>query len=160
LAITYANENFIELSGYKENDLVGQPHNIIRHVDMPKTVFKLLWDSLKVGKSYKAIVQNKRRGGEYYWVYSEYEVLFDKNKNIRGYRSKRHPVPKHILEDVEALYSKLLDIEEKKGQHEAESFLELKLYNDGYSDYSEFVETLYNKKLKGLFGFFSKLFGK
>lgn len=158
--ITYANENFIELSGYSEAELVGTPHSVLRHPYMPKTVFQLLWDNLKAGKPYKAIVQNRRKDGKYYWVYSEYEVLLDKSKNIRGYRSKRYPVPKSALDEVEALYKKLLDIEEVKGVEEAERFLDLKLHNDGYHDYAAYVESLYNKKLKGLFGFFGKLFGK
>jgi len=158
--ITYANEDFVELSGYKEENLVGAPHSIIRHVDMPKTVFKLLWDSLKIGKDYKAIVQNKRKDGKYYWVYSEYQALFDKNKKIRGYRSKRYPVPKKAVKDVANIYKKLLSFEATKGQKEAEIFLELKLHNDGYHDYAEFVEDLRKKKLGGILGFFGKLFGK
>ncbi|MEA1983738.1 MAG: PAS domain-containing protein [Campylobacterota bacterium] len=157
--ITYANENFVELSGYSEAELVGSPHNILRHIDMPKTVYKLLWDNLKTGKPYKAIVQNKRKDGKYYWVYSEYEPLFDKTKNLRGFRSKRFPVPKKALEEVETIYKKLLHLEETKSQKEAEQFLELKLHNDGYHDYAEFVEAIFNKKLKGLLGFFGKLFG-
>ena len=158
--ITYANETFVELSGYPEEALVGKPHKLVRHPDMPKTVFKLLWDSLRAGKEYKAIVKNRRKDGKYYWVYSEYKPLFDQNKKIRGYRSSRRPVPKKAVEDVEAIYKKLLDLEETKSQQDAEMFLELKLHNDGFHDYAAFVEDLYNKKLKSLFGFLGKLFGK
>jgi PAS domain S-box-containing protein len=158
--ITYANENFVDLSGYSEKELVGSPHSLIRHVDMPKTVFKLLWDNLLAGKDYKAIVQNKRKDGKYYWVYSTYQVLYDKDHKIRGFRSKRHPVPKKALEEVKAIYQKLLALEETKGQKGAEEFLEHKLFNDGYHDYAEYVEDIYNTKLKGLFGFLGKLFGR
>jgi PAS domain S-box-containing protein len=158
--INYANDYFVELSGYPEEELVGKPHSVVRHPDMPKTVFKLLWDNLKQGKEYKAIIKNRRKDGKYYWVYSEYKPLYDQQKNIRGYRSMRHPVPKNSLEDIEAIYKKLLDLEETKGQKEAEMFLELKLHNDGFHDYAEYVEDLYNRKLKGLFGFFGKLFGR
>lgn len=156
----YANSYFVELSGFPEAELIGKPHNIVRHPDMPKTVFKLLWDAIKAGKKYKAIVKNRRKDGKYYWVYSEYEPLFNEAREIRGYRSHRRPVPKKTLEDVEILYRKLLDLELTKGQKDAEMFLELKLHNDGFHDYSEFVEDLYNKRLQGLFGFFGKLFGK
>lgn len=158
--IVYANENFVELSGYPEEELVGKPHAVVRHPDMPKTVFRLLWNALKAGKSYKAIVKNRRKDGKYYWVYSEYKPLFNQKKEIRGYRSIRRPVPKKALESVETLYRKLLDLEKTKGEKDAEMFLELKLHNDGFHDYAEFVEDLYNKKLKGLFGFLGKLFGK
>ena len=158
--ITYLNDYFVELSGYDEAELVGTPHNIVRHPDMPITVFKLLWDALKHGEDYKAIVKNRRKDGKYYWVYSEYQTLFDKKKEIRGYRSKRYPVPQSALGEVEALYKKILHFEETKGEKDAEMFLELKLDQDGFDDYPAFVESLYEKELKGFFGFFSKLFGK
>jgi len=156
----YANAYFVELSGYPEEELMGQPHSIVRHPDMPKTVFKLLWDALKAGKEYKAIVKNRRKDGKYYWVYSEYKPLYNQQKEIRGYRSHRRPVPKKTLEDVETLYKKLLDLELTKSQKDAEMFLELKLHNEGYHDYSAFVGDLYDKKLQGLFGLLGRLFGK
>jgi PAS domain S-box-containing protein len=158
--ITYANEDFSELSGHSIEKLVGSPHNIIRHVDMPETVFKLLWDNLKAGRDYKAVVQNKRADGKYYWVYSEYFPLYDEKRKIYGYRSLRYPVSKKIVEDVAVIYKKLLDLERTKSPKEAEMFLELKLMNDGFHDYKEFIEYLYEKRFKGVKGFFRKLFGK
>jgi len=158
--IVYANEYFVELSGYPEEELMGKPHNLVRHPDMPKTVFKLLWDALKAGKEYKAIVKNRRKDGKYYWVYSEYKPLFNEQKQIRGYRSHRWPVPKKVLEEVATLYSKLVDLEQTKTQKDAEMFLELKLHNDGFHDYSAYIDDVYHQKLSGLFGFFGKLFGK
>lgn len=158
--IIYANDYFVELSGYSEAELVGSPHNILRHPNMPETVFKLLWDALNAGKKYKAIVKNRRKDGKYYWVYSEYEPLFDTQKKIRGFRSRRWPVSKKVLVDVEALYRKLLDLEETKSPAEAEMFLELKLHQDGFHDYAEFIGDIYTKKLKGIFGFLGKLFGR
>lgn len=158
--ITYANEHFSELSGHSVANLVGSPHNIIRHIDMPKTVFKLLWDNLKLGKEYKAIVQNKRSDGKYYWAYSEYFPLYDNSRKLYGYRSKRYPVPNKVVEDVAVVYKKLLDLEETKGLRDAEMFLELKLHADGYHNYKEFVEDLYEKRFSGFKGFFRKLFGK
>ena len=158
--IVYLNDYFVELSGYKEEELVGASHNIVRHPDMPKTVFKLLWDAQKQGKDYKAIVKNRRKDGKYYWVYSEYKPLFDNKKQIRGYRSNRYPVPKKVLSDVESLYKKLIDLEKSKSEKDAEMFLELKLHQDGFRDYAEFVEDLHQKKFKNIFGVFGKLFGR
>ena len=158
--IVYINDYFVELSGYKEEELVGSFHNIVRHPHMPKTVFKLLWDAQKQGKEYKAIVKNRRKDGKYYWVYSEYKPLFDKNKEIRGFRSNRYPVPRKVLGDIEALYEKLLDLEANKGEKDAEMFLELKLHNDGFRDYAEYVADLQEKKFKNIFGVFGKLFSR
>jgi len=156
----YANPYFVELSGYREEELMGKSHNIVRHPDMPKTVFKLLWDNLKAGKEYRAIVKNRRKDGKYYWVYSEYKPLYNDTKQIRGYRSHRWPVPKKTLGDVETLYKKLLDLELTKSQKDAELFLELKLHSDGYHDYAEYIQEIYDQRLQGLFGFFGKLFGR
>lgn len=157
--ITYANEHFVELSGYEESELVGRPHSLIRHKGMPQTVFKLLWDNLKAGNDYSAIVQNKRADGRYYWVYSEYQVLRNANKTVRGYRSKRFPIPAKVVEDVETVYAKLLDLEQTKSQHDAEMFLEIKLDNEGYKNYKEFVDDLFEKRFKGFGGMMSKFFG-
>ncbi len=158
--ITFANDDFSELSGHSVEKLLGSPHSIIRHVGMPQTVFKILWDNIKLGREYKAIVQNKRADGKYYWVYSEYFPLYDSDRKLCGYRSKRYPVPKKIVEDVAVVYKKILDLEETKSQKEAEMFLEIKLHNDGYHNYKEFVEDLYEKRFSGFKGFFRKLFGK
>jgi PAS domain S-box-containing protein len=158
--IVYINDYFVELSGYREEELVGAPHNVVRHPDMPKTVFKLLWDSLNQGKGYTAIIKNRRKDGKYYWVYSEYKPLFDKEKHLRGFRSNRFPVPKKVLGEVESLYAKLIDFEQTKSEKDAEMFLELKLDQDGFRDYPEYVEDLYQKKFKSLFGVFGKLFDR
>jgi len=158
--ITYANGDFVELSGYSEDELKGSPHSILRDIEMPQTVFKLLWESLKSGHDYKAIVRNRRKDGKYYWVYSEYEAILDESYRMKGFRSKRYPVPKAVLKEVEDLYIKLLSIEEAKGQKDAEKFLELTLHNDGYRDYDLYVEELYNRKIKGFFGMFGSLFSK
>jgi len=158
--IVYSNDYFVELSGYREEELVGASHNIVRHPHMPKVVFKLLWDAQKQGKEYKAIVKNRRKDGKYYWVYSEYRPLFDKQKQIRGFRSNRYPVPRRVLSEVESLYAKLLDLEKSKSEKDAEMFLELKLHQDGFRDYAEFVEDLRRRKLSGLSGVFGKLFSR
>jgi PAS domain S-box-containing protein len=68
--ITYANEVFIEVSGYTEEELIGKPHNIIRHPDMPRTVFKLLWDTIKSGREFWGYVKNMAKDGSYYWVFA------------------------------------------------------------------------------------------
>ena len=66
--VTYGNELFLKLSGYEENHILGAPHNIIRHPEMPKIIFKLLWNTLKTGKEIYAYVLNRSKNGDYYWV--------------------------------------------------------------------------------------------
>ncbi len=68
--ITYANPIFIEVSGYTEDELIGANHNIVRHPDMPRTVFKLLWDMIQNGEEIFAYVKNMAKDGSYYWVFA------------------------------------------------------------------------------------------
>lgn len=89
--ITYANEVFAKISGYKVNELVGKPHSIVRHPDMPKSVFKELWDTLENGKMWKGYVKNLRKDGGYYWVYAEVSGVY-KDDELVEYKSIRTPI--------------------------------------------------------------------
>lgn len=66
--ITYANDRFIEICGYSAQELIGSPHNIVRHADMPSAAFKELWEKLKSGQSWRGIVKNRSKNGDFYWV--------------------------------------------------------------------------------------------
>src|SRR3989339_1006772 len=93
--ITYGNETFIEMSGYSEAELLNAPHNILRHEDMPKVVFKLLWERIREREGIYAYVKNKTKNGDYYWVYAYVTPSFDSSGNRIGYYSvRRAPTPK------------------------------------------------------------------
>lgn len=66
--IKYANDDFCKIAGYTREELIGQPHNLVRHQDMPKAAFKDLWDTVQAGNIWKGIVKNKTKNGGYYWV--------------------------------------------------------------------------------------------
>lgn len=66
--IIYANADFCKIAGYTKAELIGQPHSIVRHLDMPKVAFKDLWETIKSGKVWNGIVKNKTKNGKYYWV--------------------------------------------------------------------------------------------
>ncbi len=66
--IRYANDDFCKIAGYSREELIGQPHNMVRHSDMPKAAFKDLWATVQAGKIWKGIVKNKTKNGGYYWV--------------------------------------------------------------------------------------------
>jgi len=75
--ITYANEVFLRLSDYREKEVLGQPHSIIRHPDMPRCVFKLLWDEIAAGHEIFAYVVNMSKNGDHYWVYAHITPSLD-----------------------------------------------------------------------------------
>ena len=117
--ITYGNEIFIEFSGYEEHELLGSQHNIIRHPDMPRVVFKLLWDYLSQDKEIFAYVKNMSKDGGFYWVFTHVAPIIDKNKQKIGYTSvRRMPNPKAIP-IVDGVYKAMVDAERQAGAKEA-----------------------------------------
>lgn len=159
--ITYGNDYFVEIAGYKESEMIGQPHNMIRHPDMPKVVFKLMWDRIQNGKPIMAVVKNMAKDGRYYWVVTEFETKKDKLTNeITGYTAFRKAAPKDAVKAIEPIYQKLREIEAQSGMDAAENYLVGLLEEKGVS-YDEFIDNLVGNK--GLFKIFftamKKLFG-
>jgi PAS domain S-box-containing protein len=162
--ILYANEAFIDVSGYDEFELIGQPHNVIRHPDMPKVIFKFLWDSIKANQNIHAIIKNMSKTGRYYWVITDFKIISDSDGEIVGYFGTRKSVPEDIIiKFIEPLYKKLLHIEEASGIHASEEYL-VGFLEERNKSYMEYVDHLVatgkddkNKVKKGFFnGFFEK----
>ncbi|MEX0297857.1 MAG: PAS domain-containing protein [Kordiimonas sp.] len=146
--ITYANDVFCRLAEMPTSDLIGMPHSIIRHPDMPRTIFRLLWDALGRGEEIFAYVKNMAKSGRYYWVFAHVTPSFDKNGHINGYHSnRRFPNPKAI-QKVSGIYRDILKAEQgcvnaKDGLAAGHAFFIDMLSAEG-KDYSEFVWALEN----------------
>lgn len=104
--ITDCNDYFVEMSGFAREDLIDQPHNIIRHPDMPPAAFKDLWDTVKQGKPWIGAVKNRSKNGDHYWVDAYVTPIFDKGEVI-GYQSVRHNPERKVVERAERLYQKI-----------------------------------------------------
>ena len=89
--ITYANETFAFISGYTVDELIGKPHNIVRHPDMPKSIFKELWETLKKDGLWSGVVKNLRKDEGFYWVYAEISEVY-KDGELIEYKSIRTPI--------------------------------------------------------------------
>ncbi len=89
--ITYANETFAQISGYEIDELIGKPHNIVRHPDMPKSIFKELWETLKKDGLWRGVVKNLRKDEGFYWVYAEISEVY-KDGELIEYKSIRTPI--------------------------------------------------------------------
>lgn len=113
--LTYVNPVFVEISGYVEADLLGQPHNVIRHPDMPRSVFKLLWDTISRGEELFAYVVNLSADGGHYWVLAHVTPTRDADGAIVGYHSNRRTPDPTALTVVQALYRDLLAAERTAG---------------------------------------------
>ncbi|PWQ97181.1 PAS domain-containing protein [Leucothrix pacifica] len=99
--ITHGNQSFVEMSGFTEDELIGQPHHILRHPDMPKAAFKDLWDTLARGEKWSGYVKNLRKDGAYYWVLATV-VANIRGGEVTGYTSvRRKPSRERIAECIE-----------------------------------------------------------
>jgi PAS domain S-box-containing protein len=141
--ITYANDVFLRLSKFSRKELIGAPHSLIRHPDMPRCVFKLLWDTIEAKQEIFAYVLNMARDGDHYWVFAHVTPTFDAQRNIIGYHSnRRKPNPEQVAK-VKGLYEALL-VEEsrhsnrKDGMQRGYEMLVATLKGAGL-DYDEFV---------------------
>ena len=140
--ITYGNRIFIEFSGYTEKELIGTQHNIIRHPDMPRGVFKFLWDTIQAKDECFAYVKNMAKDGSYYWVFANITPNFDKSGNVTGYFSVRRKPSPEAVKTVSGLYRAMLDIEQKAGARDAcaASLAHLtKLLSEKGMSYAEFI---------------------
>ncbi|HMV53362.1 MAG TPA: PAS domain-containing protein [Rhodocyclaceae bacterium] len=117
--ITYGNPIFIEFSGYSEAELLGSQHNIIRHPDMPRSAFKLVWDTIETGKEMFAYVKNMSRDGGFYWVFAHITPDLDASGNIVGYTSVRRCPKRSAIDKIEPVYRQMLQAERAAGAREA-----------------------------------------
>lgn len=145
--LTYINRVFSQISGYAEDELIGKPHSIIRHPDMPRSIFKKLWETVQNGKEVFAYVNNISKNGDNYWVYAHVTPSWDKDGNIVGYHSNRRVPDRKILDQhIIPLYQQLKTAEDtpsnrKDGLTAGVDSLQTVLVEAGIA-YDEFVATI------------------
>lgn len=141
--IEYVNDVFCRVSEMTTADVIGQPHSIIRHPDMPRTIFKFMWETIQSGSEIFAYVKNMSATGKFYWVIAHVTPSRDQAGNIIGYHSNRRVPSRKGIADVQPLYEKLLHIERKSGNRkqglqEAETQLQTMLSDLGQT-YEQFI---------------------
>lgn len=143
--ITYGNRIFIEFSGYTEAELLGAQHNIIRHPDMPRGVFRLLWDTISAGQECFAYVKNMAKDGSFYWVFAQVTPSYSPEGKPVGYHSVRRAPRREAVKRIEAIYAQMRDVELRAGPKDAPA-ASLAFLNDllaGHkTDYHRFILTL------------------
>lgn len=139
--ITYGNALFIQISGYGEEELLGAPHNILRHPEMPAIVFKLLWETIKSGEEIFAYVINKTKHNDYYWVFAHVTPSMDNDGKIIGYHSVRRKPTERALSVIKPLYQALLRAEKTGGITSSQQHLSTLLQQKGLL-YEEFILSL------------------
>lgn len=105
--ITYANRKFIEMSGFSREELIGAPHSINRHPDMPKGAFRAMWKTIVSGEIWRGYVKNMRKDGKYYWVVVYIQPKINNDGHITGYVAGRKIAQPEAIEEVEQAYRQL-----------------------------------------------------
>lgn len=117
--ITYANDIFLNVSGYTEAELLGQPHSVIRHPAMPRCVFRFLWEQIAAGKECFAYVNNRAKEGDNYWVFAHVTPNFDHKGAIIGYHSNRRVPRRPAVAAIAPVYASLLEVEARAADRKA-----------------------------------------
>lgn len=113
--ITYANRVFMRIANYPERDLLNVQHNIVRHPDMPRGAFKLLWETLKVEREFFGYVKNMTSGGDFYWVFANITPDYNAQGKVVGYFSVRRKPKPEAVRTMEGIYREMLDVERGAG---------------------------------------------
>lgn len=145
--LTYANRTFCQIAGYRESEVLGQPHSMIRHPDMPRAVFKLLWDAILEGREIFAYVKNMARSGDHYWVFAHVTPSRNAARQVCGFHSNRRvPSRGPLGRVIEPLYADLARIEAghrnaKEGLQASCQALQAAIARQGKT-YDEFIFSL------------------
>jgi len=139
--IIYCNEIFADMAGYPASSIVGANHNLIRHPDMPKLAFKLVWDLIQNKDEFFGFVKNLRADGSYYWVFAYITADLDVNGNITSYTSVRRKMPQSAIDIITPIYKQLLDAERSGGVEASQKILN-ELLDKHDLGYREFIINL------------------
>ena len=139
--ITEANEVFCKVAGYTEEELVGSPHNCIRHPDMPQVMFKIVWEHIKDRENVMAVVKNLAKDGRYYWIVTDFVTQVDADRNIISYTAYRRPISDKVKEAIIPLYNALTAIERIEGMEASEKFLAAYFEKRGLT-YDDMIEDI------------------
>jgi PAS domain S-box-containing protein len=142
--ITYVNPIFMKISGYTQGELYDKPHAILRHPDMPKVVFKYLWDNLKEGNDVVAYVKNLCKDGSYYWVLATVKTAKNPDGSFRNYMSTRKCITEKAKETIGPLYSKWLEEEKAAGVEASEKMFQDFIAENHLTDANSFNAFMQN----------------
>lgn len=144
--ITYANQVFVRVSQFSEQELLGAPHSIVRHPEMPRCVFRFLWDRITLGHEVFAYVLNMAKSGDHYWVFAHVTPTFDSQGRIVAYHSNRRKPDAEQVAKVQPVYAALLAEEQKHQDRKAGLEASYKMLGEFVTgtgmSYDEFVFSL------------------
>ena len=141
--IEYCNDDFLEVTGFDTIALVGSQHNLMRHADMPSTLYKYLWERLEKEEELSAIIKNNDKDGNYYWVTVDFLIRRNEDGKVIGYRANRKPASIKAIDTMTPIYEKLLYIESISGIDLALIFF-TEYFGRRNMTYDGFIESIIN----------------
>lgn len=141
--ITYVNDVFCSVGLYDEPEVISRPHSIVRHPDMPRAVFNLLWQRIQAGEEIFAYVKNMAKNGDYYWVLAHVTPSYDLQGHLEGFHSNRRKPSRRAIEMIDPIYRELASVEARSadprlGMEASLSALQ-KMLSDKKTSYDEFI---------------------
>ena len=141
--IKYVNDTFCRVSEMAVDEIINQPHSVIRHPDMPRSIFHFLWQQIKSKKEIFAYVKNMSKSGKFYWVFAHVTPTLNANGEITGFHSSRRKADPDKISAVTDMYKKLIEIENgpqnrKEGMVSAVGYLE-EFFKNNNTTYDEFI---------------------
>jgi len=151
--IVYCNPTFLEVNGFRGSEIIHQPHSIVRHPDMPKTIFHIIWSIISQGMPIQAVLKNQTNNGEYYWTLMTIKPQKDRDNKVISYVAYGKQAPDSVIRTIQELYRLLYDVEKDHGIDAALEYLESYLDEQGmtYSEYMKYLTK--NREFKCLCDF-------
>jgi len=150
----YYNNIFSKISGYEKNELLYLSHAILRHIDMPKSIFFIIWKSLLAGQNTSAIIKNLTKDGNFYWLFTKFIVQKDNHNNILSFLIQGTQATKGSILKIEPLYKELINYERERDVNSAIRELHSFLNRENIATYNDYVHNITKEKR---YGFFSNL---
>ncbi len=142
--ITYCNEIFLRFSGYDEAELLDQPHSIIRHPDMPRSVFRFLWQTIQKQQEFFGIIKNMNKSGAYYWTFANVTPSFNEHGDVIGYYSVRRQPSREIIAIMTPIYQAMCAEEARHNSSQQAMDASFKILQDAISEYHQpYTEFIY-----------------
>jgi len=148
--ILFYNKTFAKISGYSREELFHAPHNIVRHPDMPKAVFYLIWQRLLTGIPIKTVIKNANKEGEAYWVTLTITPQRDIHHKLISFTAQGFLSDPNVVRMVAPLYAMVLADEKRYSMHHAVQFLSHHLVQQGIASYNDYIHRITQKKPSGI----------
>ena len=135
--MTYCNFEFLKISGFSKEECIGEEHNIVRHREMPKIIFKKIWDDIRDNKEFTCILKSKTKNNDFYWTTTKFTITLDHSNIASEFTATRYSVAKSVKNELDELYLKLIQIEKEEDVAASEIYLKtyLELKNMSFEEY-------------------------